>query len=558
MKFSIYSILLGISVFGIVGCVGNDIHKVQSLEVPTPIRKKLPTVEPIQVIAQPISRISLGSSTQIGNTESINISTSSVISSKFRVSDKAVNATTISIEVAVINKPKEDILVTNIVDSIKILKASLVNNTITPVKGISESPLTLAEIDNIRKTLEQYYTNIKIGVVGKTFEMYLTDAEVALINKSKESDAVDATQTEVDKTEKITKIDSAVTKIPNLLTTDMTDVKIDSLGKTKEATTISARKSINEVLREVYSGSMDKRYIMDSTLTSENGFKILDWWNTKLKEDIVNISKTSISNINDLRMVGQVVTPIDEASASNQIAELAWFKARGFNGALLVWKGENSTTLASIAKKLKEDGWIVAMTYGPEETKDTEVYVDPIAYDNACIQLLPYCDFVIPTWRKATAHHIEVNAEKYHNTLSQIIRNTSINIPIIGETYVEINKNGFVELHSGESMGMSGTVVFNASYDNIMASKMIELLQRNITPFPLIFCIVGPQPYWEWYPKLHISVNEVIEYNLEKCKELNRLGQGALVLAGGGGGTRKIRGVAVTDDLTNTKWRVGR
>jgi len=329
-------------------------------------------------------------------------------------------------------------------------------------------------------------------------------------------------------------------------------------NKTTKTKLATSTEIMDNARKELYSRQMDARYINIDNMRSLEGTKVLDWWYQKLSGDPIAISTASITNINNLRMIGQVTTPIDAASEKNQLDELAWFKERGFNGVLLVWKGEPINKLCLIARALKQDGWVVAVTYGPEETSDTEIYVDPAIYYDMCSMMLPYCDFVIPVWRKATTHHLKINGNIYHNILSGIIREVAPNIPIIGETYTGISKDGLLEMQSSEFTGMAGTLVFNASYNNMSSDKMIELLNINKIPNPFIFCVVGPQPYWEWYPGVHISPNEAIEYNIVKGKELNSLGHGALVLAGGGGGTRKLNGVDVTDDLVNTKWRAGR
>lgn len=46
-----------------------------------------------------------------------------------------------------------------------------------------------------------------------------------------------------------------------------------------------------------------------------------------------------------------------------------------------------------------------------------------------------------------------------------------------------------------------------------------------------------------------------IDFNLERSLSINSMRSGAVVLVGGGGGTRVLKGISVSDDMTHSNWR---
>ena len=326
------------------------------------------------------------------------------------------------------------------------------------------------------------------------------------------------------------------------------EIKISE--KTKDSALIDKGKLIDKIYREMYSDNLDR-----GLLPSSLNYDVLDWWENKFNKEIFPVKSPLMIDVKKLRMIGQIVTSASETEDMNQKAELDYFKSLGFNGALLVWKGENPDNLSQIAQYMKNNGWVVAFTFGPEELQDAEVYINPILYANACAKILPYCDFVIPAWRKATGSHIDINKDKYHNILTLLIQSVTTNIPIIGETFFKITKENMVDVGYSPYENMSGMVNFNAAYDSLYTPQVIELLKRYKIPTPYLFCVIGPVPYWDWHSSYRRSPSEALRYNIEKSKELNSLGCGAIVLAGGGGGTRTLNNIDITDDLTKTKWR---
>jgi len=289
----------------------------------------------------------------------------------------------------------------------------------------------------------------------------------------------------------------------------------------------------------------------------------MGWWNQALGASPFvkatgdkEISKAEMPDISSLRMVAQVVTPRTETDEENQNAELAYFKSIGFNGALLVWKGEPPETLAKIAKRLRTEGWILAWTFGPEEDNESRNFVDPEKYREACQQILPYCAFAIPAWRKATLIHgiscgDETFANKYRAILASLIREVNPAIPIMGETTLR-SANGYKLIKSVHA-GTSGNIVFEATYKEYLTDKVIKFLRQQQIAEPYLFLVIGPRCYSDT-DRTYIP-QDALAYNLETARVINQNKEAAVVMAGGGGGTRVLWGSEVSDDLTKSNWR---
>ena len=298
-----------------------------------------------------------------------------------------------------------------------------------------------------------------------------------------------------------------------------------------------------------------------TTYFTFHDWEVLEWWNTALGGiDIGAVRvKHAMPDISDLRMIGQVVTPQTEAEQKNQEAELTWFKKQGFNSALLVWKGESPEVLAAVAQKLHAEGWKLVWTFGPEESAEDNVYADPARYSEACRLILPYCSFVIPAFRKATMIHFgkeggTYHAYRYRNVLINLIREAAPDIPIMGETTLRATST--YALISSMETDTSGRIVFEATYADYRMDKVMKYLRRQKVDEPYLFCITGTKPYYEQrLPGWDCDLDSMWKYNMATCKVLNQLKQAALVLAGGGGGTRKLWDKDLSDDLTKTTWR---
>jgi len=295
-----------------------------------------------------------------------------------------------------------------------------------------------------------------------------------------------------------------------------------------------------------------------TTVFTYHDYEVLEWWNAMLEnvEGETSRAKRNMPDISDLCMIGQVVTPQTEAEQENQDAEIAWFGNHGFNGALLVWKGEPPEKLAAIARKLHAQEWRLAWTFGPEESKEDNVYVNPLKYVEACRLILPYCSFVIPAFRKATITHFSQveDADRYRRILIDLIREAAPDIPIMGETTLRAANS--YSLLSGTHAETAGTIVFEATYADYRMDKVVKYLRAQRIAEPYLFLITGTKPYYErrtlgW----DCDLPSMWRYNMATCEVINQIKKAALVLAGGGGGTRRLWEKDLSDDLTKTTWR---
>ena len=283
----------------------------------------------------------------------------------------------------------------------------------------------------------------------------------------------------------------------------------------------------------------------------------MTWWNQELSgPQKSEIKAGTMPDISNLKMIAQVVTPRTETGEENQYAELGYFKSIGFNGALLVWKGEPPETLAKIAKRLQAEGWVLTWTFGPEEDNESRNFVDPDKYRETCRQILPYCAFAIPAWRKATLIHgiscgDETFANKYRAILANLIREVNPTIPIMGETTLR-SANGYKLIKSAHA-GTSGNIVFEATYKEYLTDKVIKFLRQQQIAEPYLFLVIGPRCYSDT-DRTYIP-QDALAYNLKTATVINQNKEAAVVMAGGGGGTRELWGSEVSDDLTKSNWR---
>lgn len=309
-------------------------------------------------------------------------------------------------------------------------------------------------------------------------------------------------------------------------------------------------------LKIYYSDVFDNEMII---LNNDDDALLISQWAERVQNVNSNFNKKRQFkklgfDAKDIRIVGQLVTPADQTEEDNQEEELMYFKSLGFNSILVVWKGENNINrLLELTERYKNEGWIIFFTYGPEELNDTNIFIDINIYSDKMRQFMPFCDAIIPTWRKASAPHLNINGKEYFKVLVNEIYNISRKVPVLGETYVEVGSD--IHFTGNSHQRLSGSVILNATDYRYHIGYLAKYFINENIKTPFIFTLMGPTPYWEWYG--NITTAEIaMAYNIKKMKELNEDGHGVLVLVGGGGGTRTLKGIPVSDDLTKSKYHI--
>jgi hypothetical protein len=255
-----------------------------------------------------------------------------------------------------------------------------------------------------------------------------------------------------------------------------------------------------------------------------------------------------------IRCIGEIWTPYTDAEAENQRAELAWFHARGYSGALIVWRGENPLPLAGVARELKADGWRLLLTYGPADSADPIVpaWSD---VDIAMRALLPCVDVLLTAWRGTAWPHWESLQQEmeFAEHLATIGRQIAPAMPILGEAFVTPRR----EVIIAAPECAAGLVTMNVGCENLRPDGILGLI-RPLTPAPLMVLILGPRAYWNSLdlrgsPLSADRVRESCRYLENRWQQVGYVG--TITLVGDGFGTRPHLGVMKTDALTRTHWR---
>jgi hypothetical protein len=279
------------------------------------------------------------------------------------------------------------------------------------------------------------------------------------------------------------------------------------------------------------------------------------WWTVAMEKNYDALPMVPY-DVSGLRLIAEIRTPWSEDEKKNQEAELSYFKSIGYNGALVVWQGENPTELLGVVKKLRQDKWTIWITYGPEESKEDTAYVDPSEFEKMTKMMISHCDAFLPCWRKSSNPHWDSNdLTKYPRVLSGIVRNERKDIPIIGEVFIRPDKT----MHVAIPTGSSAALVLNVGFQGINTDGAFNIV-RSATDLPLICLIVGPKPYYatigsEGGPFSKEGVRQACK-RLEERFVKSRF-PGTVTLAGDGYGQRFYMNKLFSDSLTKTNWREG-
>lgn len=290
---------------------------------------------------------------------------------------------------------------------------------------------------------------------------------------------------------------------------------------------------------------LDKSQIIDGPASS-----VQLWWRDALAKDYEQLAPMPLA-AQFIRAVAEVRTPFNDEERRNQEAELVYFRSLGFNGALLVWKGENPVALIEIAKAMKRDGWTIGLTYGPEERSDRSAYVDPEKALDAFVGLLSHSTAFFPTWRKGSQpHQSHENAAKYCRIMAGIAREANPGIPIISELYLRGHKMVGHVLPCA-----SAVVVLNAGYSKVRPDG-VSRLARQLTQLPLLILVIGDVPYYSTVKEAadrEVTMKSILHIE----KRFTDSGYaGSVVLAGDGFGERWYKGMLRSDSLAKTEWRM--
>lgn len=251
------------------------------------------------------------------------------------------------------------------------------------------------------------------------------------------------------------------------------------------------------------------------------------------------------------RMVGEVTTPGNDEERKNQEEELAYFRSLGYNGALVVWNGEDSSYLGSLTSKLRKEGWKILMAVGAPEDHFAVKVRAVGALRRAMSDVLPSCDAISMLWRGTSGDHLDAEGRMVvARVVSSMGMESSPMMPIAGDRFVR--RDGSVVTNDSPVASMSLVMNIGFSCTDRAAAY------RGLVGKPSIVVIIGPTPYYRSAnPRPDLSDKDVIRINggLEDFF----LGQtnviGTIMLAGDGYGDRVRDGRQFSDSLIRSHWR---
>jgi hypothetical protein len=267
------------------------------------------------------------------------------------------------------------------------------------------------------------------------------------------------------------------------------------------------------------------------------------------------LGQIDCADLATIRAIGEVRTPRTTAEAENQAAELAHFRATGYNAVLAVWHGEDARVLSGILYRLHRDGWRIVLAYGQPEGRDkTRPYRRLDTFRARLGLLLEYAEAFAPAWRGTSIPHTRQPAKlaEYHRQVSAVARELRGDIPILGEAFL---RGQALEMAVPDYAG--GAVLFNAGYSRIRAERVLDMLADSAPGLPVLTLVIGPRPYYaSWHAGTETRAD--LATLRESIATRYRAGRsGTITLAGDGADNRAPTGKHnwSHDTLTRSQWR---
>ncbi|MDD5676585.1 MAG: hypothetical protein PHW60_01160, partial [Kiritimatiellae bacterium] len=132
-------------------------------------------------------------------------------------------------------------------------------------------------------------------------------------------------------------------------------------------------------------------------------------------------------------------------------------------------------------------------------------------------------------------------------TIKDLSSDARLNLIIRMQTEMALGLGKFIQSQDPAAL--------DAAYKDYRIEKVVKYLRAQQLAEPYLFLVIGPKPYYDCATKDYYDPATVWQYNVQTCEKINQQKSAALMLAGGGGGTRELWGTEVSDDLTKTTWR---
>ena len=219
------------------------------------------------------------------------------------------------------------------------------------------------------------------------------------------------------------------------------------------------------------------------------------WWERQVKAtgDVPAVALPE--SLRGVRWVAEMGVPASLGEYQNALAELAWFRARGYGGLLCVWSGEtaNLAMWHDLAGRAAAAGWKIAFAWGPPEAAtETGAYFDPGAFQVAAAGILPFADCALLGWRAASQPHWADGNAAFVRVLASELRRINPGLPLIGEAYMHADRHFTVTAPTCAA----GTLVVNAGVEQFVPAGVAGLARAAGAREPLLCLVTGVAPYW--------------------------------------------------------------
>lgn len=236
-----------------------------------------------------------------------------------------------------------------------------------------------------------------------------------------------------------------------------------------------------------------------------------------------NVTVEKVSLKNSIRMITEVRMPKTGDGYRILADNLAYYKSRGYDAALLTFYGtESPDELLDLARRIRAAGLAVWFAYSGPERLQHSIFIDPARLRGQIRALAPISDGMLLGWRRTSPHLFLADAP-YMAFVASCARQTNPSIPIVGEFYVG---NTAEHPHEGQfGIGVncpswaSAAIVMNFGYLNVSQADALALARRHL---PKGMALLGASlGEWPYYLSLHPTgksqeTNQQIKETIEK------------------------------------------
>ena len=274
----------------------------------------------------------------------------------------------------------------------------------------------------------------------------------------------------------------------------------------------------------------------------------VNWWAARLKTAADVPAVAMPEALRGVRWVAEIDVPATAGEFDNVLREMAWFRARGYGGAMFVWRGETVGLglWHELARRAHDAGWKVMFAYGPEEkATDNAAYFDPAVFEVAAGPVLAMADCALLGWRAAAQPHWEKGAGAWGRVVAGELRRLAPGLPIVGDAFI----HGDRKVTSTMPPCAGATLVLNAGAETFIPDGVARLVGGEL---PKLCLVTGVAPYWRYFLRPEVTLPQVAAACIRTEQNFLDAGWfGTVTLAGDGAGERRGN----TDSLCKSQWR---